>query len=150
MNFQDDKMLAFEFLVGDWDLVYQFPVSLLSKEAGTGIGSGTVCRFLKDRYVRFDYSCSLSTGQEEEAHAIFAWDEKSGLYRFWWFESSGSFSEASCKFIDKDTLFLNWHDGLLIQTFERKSINEVLLTMKHPNTAGEYEAVLMVQFIRKE
>ena len=57
----------------------------------------------------FDYS-TLIDGKKGTAHAIFAWDEKSKVYKFWWFESSGNFTKATCNFVNKETLFLNWHD----------------------------------------
>ena len=49
----------------------------------------------------------------------------------------------------KKTLFLNCHDGLLRQTFEKVNINGALLTMNYPNSTGLYEDVLQVRFIRK-
>jgi len=64
MGAQDDKMYGFEFLVGDWNLDYRFPISELSNRAGTGNGSGTIRRILRDKYVCFDYFYSLSTGQK--------------------------------------------------------------------------------------
>ena len=146
---QADKMEKFEFLVGDWNLDYSFPKSEFSKEAGTGKGSGTIRRILENRYVCFDYSCALTTGVEVQAQGIFAWDNKANIYRYWWFESSGSFSEASCRFIDDDTLFLNWHDGLLIQTFKKDGADGVMLSMEHPDASGEYRAVLSVRFDRR-
>ena len=56
---------------------------------------------------------------------------------------------SSCKFINDDTLFLNWHDGLLIQTFEKEGFNRIIMSMKHPDSEGKYKEVLQVQFDRK-
>ena len=58
----ENAMEKFEFLLGDWDLEYRIPKSSMS-QADTGTGSGTFKRFLDDKYVTFDYSCSLTTGQ---------------------------------------------------------------------------------------
>ena len=140
-------MEKFEFLLGDWNLEYRVPKSSFS-EADTGSGSGTFKRVLNDKYVCFDYSCSLTTG-EVEAHAIFAWDEKGKVYRFWWFESSGNFQTATCNFLTDETLFLNWHDTLLKQTFKKINQNKVVLRMEHPKSEREYALILEVLFTRK-
>ena len=140
-------MEKFDFLLGDWNLGYKIPKSAFSK-AGTGTGAGTIKRALDDKYVYFDYSASLTT-EQGEAHAIFAWDEKTKVYRFWWFESSGNFMEATCNFVNDETLCLNWHDTLLIQTFRKTGPNEVILRMEHPDSEGKYELILEVIFTRK-
>ncbi len=140
-------MEKFGFLVGNWNLEYKVPRSAFS-EAATGSGTGTFKRALNDKYVYFDYSCSLTTG-EGKAHGIFAWDEKASIYRYWWFESSGRFMKATCHFLNDKTLFLNWHDSLLKQTFEKVNRKKVILRMEHPNSEGNYELVLEVIFTRK-
>ncbi len=140
-------MEKFDFLIGDWNLEYKVPKSNFSK-AATGSGVGTFRRALNDKYVYFDYS-SLIGGQIGEAHAIFAWDEKAKVYRYWWFESSGNFLTATCNFVSDDILFLNWHDSLLKQTFKKINQNKVVLRMEHPNSEGEYELILEVIFTRK-
>lgn len=146
MKQQEKPMEKFDFLLGDWDLEYRIPKSALS-EAATGTGSGTFKRFLDDKYVVFDYSCSLTTGQGQ-AHAIFAWDEKAKLYRFWWFESSGNFSQATCNFLNDKALFMNWHDSLYVQSFRAVDPNHLVLRMEHPTSEGEYELVMEVIFTR--
>lgn len=140
-------MEKFDFLIGNWNLEYRVPKSAFS-EAATGRGIGAFKRALDDKYVYFDYSCSLTTG-EGEAHAIFAWDEKAKMYRYWWFESSGNFLTASCNFVNNETLFLNWHDTLLIQTFTKAGPDKVVLRMENPNSEGKYELILEVIFTRK-
>jgi hypothetical protein len=140
-------MEKFDFLIGDWNLEYRVPKSNFS-ESATGSGSGTFRRALDDKYVYFDYSASVA-GQEGQAHAIFAWDEKTKVYRYWWFESSGNFLTATCNFVSDEILFLNWHDTLLKQTFKKISQNKVVLRMEHPNSEGEYELILEVIFNRK-
>lgn len=141
-------MNKFDFLLGDWTLEYRVPKSAFS-EAMTGAGTGTFKRALNDRYVFFDYSASLLTGSKVQAHGIFAWDDKLKFYRYWWFEDSGAFMTATCNFINEETLFLNWHDTLLIQTFTKDGPNKVILRMENPNSEGKYEVVLEVIFTRK-
>jgi uncharacterized protein YutD len=158
---KENVMDKFDFLLGDWSLEYRVPKSAFS-EAATGSGTGTFKRALDDKYVFFDYSCTLSSALDKivKAHAIFAWDEKAKVYRYWWFESSGSFQNATCNFVNDDTLFLNWHDTLFIQTFRKASRNKVILRMEHPTSdpatpedtpaaRGKYGLVLEVIFTRQ-
>jgi hypothetical protein len=144
---QQNRMEKFEFLLGDWNLEYRVPKSTFS-EAATGTGTGTFKRALKDKYVFFDYSCSLTIGQGQ-AHGIFAWDDKAKIYRYWWFEDSGSFLQATCNFIDDETLFLNWHDTLLTQTFTKAGPDKVILRMEQPCPRGKSELILEVILTRK-
>jgi len=102
-------------------------------------------RALNGKYVCFDYS----TRKGGEAHAIFAWDEKAKVYRYWWFENTGNFLTATCNFVNNETLFLNWHDTLLIQTFKKDGPNKVVLRMEHPNSKGKYETILEIIFTKK-
>ena len=147
MDKQLNVMKKFDFLLGSWNLEYRVPKSAFS-EAATGTGTGTFKRALDDKYVYFDYSASLTTG-EGAAHAIFAWDKKAKVYRYWWFEFSGNFLEATCNFVNDETLFLNWHDTLLIQTFRKAGPNKVILRMENPTSEGKYELILEVIFTRK-
>ena len=140
-------MDKFKFLLGNWDMEYNIPKSAFS-EATTGTGKGTFKRTLDEKYVFFDYS-TLIDGKEGQAHTIFVWDEKTQIYRFWWFESSGNFSKATCNFINAETLFINWHDSLLIQIFKKINSNKVVLRMESPNSNGNYELILEVTFTRK-
>ena len=139
-------MEKFEFLIGDWNLEYHVPKSAFS-EAMTGSGHGTFKRALADKVVLFDYEASLPAGKGG-AHGIFARDEKAKIYRYWWFESSGSFMAATCDFINEKTLFLNWHDSLLIQTFQKTEDGKVVLRMENPNAEGMFELILEVIFTR--
>ena len=52
-------------------------------------------------------------------------------------------------FINNDTLFINWHDSLLMQKFKKVSQNKVVLRMENPNSDGKYELILEVIFTRK-
>jgi hypothetical protein len=150
MSEQINKMDKFEFLLGDWNLEYRIPKSAFS-EAATGSATGTFKRALDDKYVFADYSGTISTAPDKigKAHGIFAWDEKSNVYRYWWFESSGSFTNATCNFVNDETLFMNWHDSLFIQTFQKVDNNKVILRMEHPNSEGKYGLVMEVIFTRK-
>jgi hypothetical protein len=134
--------------MGNWNLEYKIPKSSFCEKA-TGKGSGTFKRVLNNKYVVFDYEASFSTGDKAAAHAIFVWDEKLKIYRYWWFEDSGSFMTATCNFINHETLFLNWHDSLLIQTFKKIDENIVELRMENPNAEGNFELILEVIFMRK-
>jgi hypothetical protein len=138
----------FNFLLGKWNLEYRVPKSQFS-EADSGEGEGEFKRVLNDRYVTFDYHAKLTSG-ESSAHAIFAWDEKRKIYRYWWFEDSGAFMKATCNFIDENTLYLNWHDSILVQTFSRKENGNVVLEMRYPKNKTEYELVLEVIFTKKK
>ncbi|MGE5861792.1 MAG: hypothetical protein ACM34J_14600, partial [Ignavibacteria bacterium] len=68
----------------------------------------------------------------------------------WWFEDSGAFMEASCNFIEENTLCLNWHDSLLVQTFRRIDEGKINLQMKYPRNENEYELILEVVLTRKK
>lgn len=140
-------MEKFNFLLGKWNLEYKIPKSEFH-EAATGTGTGIFKRALDDKYVYFDYSTFIS-GEKGQAHAIFAWDEKAKIHRYWWFESSGNFLTATCNFVNDETLFLNWHDTLLIQTFRKAGPDKVILRMENPTSEGEYESILEVIFTRK-
>jgi hypothetical protein len=140
-------MQKFEFLLGTWNLDYRIPKSRLS-EAATGMGKGTCKRVLNDRYVTFDYEASNSAGSRTQAHAIFAWDEKSKLYRYWWFEDSGSFMLATCHFADDGTLYMSWEDTPFVQTFKKTGPDQVTLWMGEPGAGGKHETVLEVVMTR--
>lgn len=141
-------MEGLDFLLGNWNLEYKIPKNRYS-EAMTGTGRGTFSRKLSDKYVVFDYSTFIGDGPEGQAHAIFAWDSKIKMYRFWWFESSGNFETATCNFINDETLFVNWHNSLLIQTFQKVGSDKVVLKMEEPNAEDKYMPILEVIFTRE-
>ncbi len=143
---QKNPMEKFEFLLGDWNLESRIPKSSFS-EAATGTGTGTFKRALKDKYVFFDYEGSKT--DEGGAHGIFAWDGKTKVYRYWWFEDSGSFAQATCNFINDDTLFMSWHDTLLTQTFTKAGPDKVILRMKQSLGEDKSELILEVILTRK-
>jgi L-rhamnose mutarotase len=146
MTNQSNPIDKFNFLLGKWKLIYKVPKSSFS-DADEGEGTGEFKRVLNDKYVTFDYSAKLHAG-EGSAHAIFVWDEKANLYRYWWFEDSGSFMTASCNFINEDTLCLNWHNSLLVQTFKRETNDRIILKMSYPSDDNSYDVILEVTFIK--
>ena len=139
-----DNLDKFEFLIGDWNLEYRIPKSIFS-DPGTDTGVGSFKKILKDKYVLFEYS----TNSGGEAKGIFAWDDKIKMFRYWWFENSGSFSSATCNFVNEVTLAMNWHDTLLVQTFAKETCDRVVLKMQHPSDKGGYELILEVIFIKR-
>jgi hypothetical protein len=143
-NNRADAMKKFEFLLGSWRLEYRIPKSIFS-DAGTDTGTGLFRRALNDQYVFFEYS----TKSGSEANGIFAWDDKDKIYRYWWFENSGNFLTATCNFINDETLAMNWHYTVLVQTFVKEDKDRIILKMKYPNVKGGYKLVLVVILTRK-
>ena len=137
-------MNKLDFFLGKWKMECNVPESAFSK-ADKGTGIGEFKKELDDKYVVFNYKAKLSSGKGA-AHGIFAWDSKEQNYKYWWFEDSGNFMTATCNFINDDTLHLNWHNSLLIQTFKKESKDKVVLKMEHPSPEGKYELVLEVIF----
>lgn len=146
MSKESNQMDKFNFFLGTWKLDYKIPKSRFSSESA-GEGEGSFKKILNDQYVTFDYHTKISNN-ESSAHAIFVWDKKIENYRYWWYEDSGNFLEATCNFIDENTLCLNWHNSLLIQTFQKKEDGKVILQMKYPLNEKEYELILKVVFTR--
>ena len=132
------------FLLGEWHLDYHIPKSRYA-EAESDTGTGRFHRALGDNYVFFDYS----TDTGGAAHGVFAWDKMVSILRYWWFENSGSFQTATCQILDDDTLAMNWHDTVLVQTFRKVSSDRVVLRMQTPTPDGAYELVLEVVLTRR-
>jgi len=140
-------MQKFQFLLGQWKLEYHIPKSEIG-EAMTGSGTGEFKKALDNQYVFFDYS-TLINGETGSAHGIFAWDDKLKAYRYWWFENSGNFAIATCKFLNNETLFMNWHDTSLMQTFQKINKDKVILKMGNPDSKGKFQLVMEVIFTRR-
>lgn len=140
MNKQSNPMDKFDFLIGTWHM---------EDKSTKGSGTGTFKRTLNGKYVFFYYSASGPTGETGAAHGIFAWDQKAKNYRYWWFENSGSYSEATCDFINDGLLLMSWHDSLFLQTFQKMDSNKVELVMKKPNATAGYDPILEVLFTKK-
>jgi len=148
MSEELNPMRRFDFLLGKWKLLYKIPKSSFSNP-DSGEGEGEFKSVLKEKYVTFDYSCKLFA-MEDAAHAIFVWDAKTEIYRYWWFEDSGAFMEASCNFLNDTTLCLNWHNSLLVQTFQLTEDGRIILRMKYPSEGNNYETILEVVFTKKQ
>ena len=140
-----DNLDKFGFLLGDWNMESRIPKTKFSdSETDTGVGSFK--KILNDKYVLFEYSAK-SGG---EAKGIFAWDDKLELFRYWWFENSGNFSQATCNFVNENILAMNWLDSLFVQTFVKETSNRVVLKMQHPDDNGGYELVLEVILTKRK
>ena len=116
-------------------------------EYDTGDGRGQFKSILNKRYVTFDYKARLSH-ENFAAHGIFTWDDKSKIYRYWWFEDSGHFMQATCHFINKNTLCFNWHNSLLVQTYQLLDDGNIKLEMRYPDNEAEYKTILKVLFTK--
>ena len=143
---KQNPMEKFEFFLGDWNLEYRIPKSSFS-EAATRTAIGTFKRALNDKYVFFDYGSNAT--DEGGAHGIFAWDDKAKFYRYWWFEDSGNFEQAICNFVDNDTLFMDWQNTLLTQTFTKAGPDKVILRMNQSLGEDKSELILEVILTRK-
>ncbi|MDX1700365.1 MAG: hypothetical protein R3250_07085 [Melioribacteraceae bacterium] len=141
---ESNPMDKFNFLLGRWKMESNIPKSKFS-DAYSGNGTGEFKRILNNKYVTFDYSFDYSKGKGS-AHALFVWDNKSNIYRYWWFENSGEHNEATCDFIDENTLCLNWHNSLFVQSFKKINSNNILLEMRYPADKNDYVTVLTVIF----
>ena len=137
-------MRALSFMVGEWGLDYTVTQHGHTTKTIRGIGS---LRYLFNAtYLTFDYQMlQKATGEMiGEAHAIFAWDKKSGQYRYYWFESSGNFLQATGILRDAHTLALEWQDIKCTQIFRRVSADALYLEMQCP----EQDLLLRVDFSR--
>ncbi|MBK8943664.1 MAG: hypothetical protein IPM32_00195 [Ignavibacteriae bacterium] len=143
-----DPMDKFNFMLGTWNLKYIVPKTQYS-ENDFGEGKGEFKRILNNKYVTFDYHAKLSK-TESSAHAIFVWDKRTEIYRYWWFEDSGEFMIATCNFINENTLALNWHDSLLVQIFNKIDNDKIVLKMNYPKDESNYETILEVTFSRNK
>jgi len=148
MSNELNPMDKFRFLLGRWKLEYKVPKSQFNP-GDSGEGEGEFKSILNKQYVTFEYHAKLSQG-ERAAQGIFAWDKKSKIYRYWWFEDSGEFNEATCDFIDENTLCLNWYNSILIQSFHKVEKGKVILLMKYPFSIDNYKTVLEVVLIKKK
>ena len=138
-------MRALSFMIGEWALDYTVTQHGLTTKTIRGIG--TLRYLFNATYLTFDYQAHLKASGEmiAEAHAIFAWDEKPGQYRYYWFESSGNFHQATGILRDADTLALEWQDIHCTQIFRRVSADAMYLEMRCP----EADLLLRVDFSRR-
>lgn len=136
----------FNFLLGKWNLDYKVPKSIFSDE-DFGIGKGEFKKFLNDKFVTFDYDAKLSKS-EVAAHAIFGWDDKNKIYKYWWFENSGAFMEATCNFTNTNSLQINWQNSLLVQTFHLIENGNIIMRMNYPTDDNDNALILEVSFTK--
>jgi hypothetical protein len=57
--------------------------------------------------------------------------------------------EATCDFLDENTLCLNWHDSILVQAFSRQEDEKMILEMRYPKDKTDYDIVLEVVLTKK-
>ena len=137
-------MRALSFMIGEW--VLDYTVTQRGHTTKTMRGTGSLRYMFNATYLTFDYQVlQKDTGEMlAEAHAIFAWDKKLGQYRYYWFESSGNFHQATGILRDADTLALEWQDIHCTQIFRRVSADAMYLEMRCP----EQDLLLRVDFSR--
>jgi hypothetical protein len=137
-------MRALSFMIGEWALDYTVTQHGQTTKTIRGIGS---LRYLfNTTYIIFEYQALQKPTHEmiAEAHAIFVWDKELGQYRYYWFESSGNFHQATGILRDADTLALEWQDIHCTQIFRRVSADAMYLEMQCP----EPDLLLRVDFSR--
>ncbi len=137
-------MLALSFMLGEWELDYT--VTQHGSTTRTICGTGSIRRLFDATYVTFDYQMRQRETREKigEAHAIIAWDKKAGQYRFFWFESSGTFLQADGCLSDDHTLALEWRGVNCTQIFRRVDADAMYLEMRCPDE----DLLLRVDFTR--
>jgi hypothetical protein len=137
-------IVALSFMIGEWELDYT--VTQHGSTTRTICGTGSVQLLFDAAYVTFDYVMRQKETQEKigAAHAIFAWDKKAGQYRYFWFESSGTFLQANGSLSDDHTLALEWQGINCKQVFRRVDANAMYLEMHCPDE----DLILRVDFTR--
>jgi hypothetical protein len=141
---KDAPMRALSFMVGDWELDYTVTQHGRTTKPIRGTRS---LRYLFDAiYLAFDYrTVDKDTGEATGgAHGLFAWDGKAQQYRYYWFESSGTFLEATGVLRDDHTLALEWQGLNCTQIFRRVSAYAMYLEMRCPDE----DLLLRVDFSR--
>lgn len=135
---------ALSFMVGEWELDYT--VTQHGGTASTICGTGSIRRLFDGTYITFDYQVRQKETREKigEAHAIIAWDKKTGQYRYFWFENSGTFLQATGFLRDDQTLALEWQDVNCRQIFRRVDADAIYLEMQCP----DQDLILRVDFAR--
>ena len=141
----DAPMQALNFMIGEWGLDYT--VTQHGHTSRTIRGTGWLRFLFNAAYLTFDYQTieKASGSTIAEAHGIFAWDKKAGHYRYYWFESSGSFHQATGVLRDAHTLALEWQEIKCTQIFRSVSADVMYLEMQCP----EQDLLLRVDFTRR-
>jgi hypothetical protein len=137
-------MRALSFLAGEWELDYT--VTQHGRTTKTIRGTGSLRYLFDATYLTFDYRAqSTDTGEIRQAHAVFAWDAKAGRYRYYWFESSGVFLQATGVLRDDHTLALEWQGINCTQIFRRVSADAMYLEMR----CADEDLLMRVDFSRR-
>ena len=128
----DAPMRAVSFMVGEWELDYT--ATQRGQTTKTLRGTGSMRYLFGETYLTFDYQMQQKDTGEAigEAHAVLAWDAKAQQYRYYWFESSGTFLQATGVLADDHTLALEWSGVDCTQIFRRLSPEAMYLEMKCP------------------
>ncbi len=136
---------ALAFLIGEWELDYT--VTRQGNTTRELRGTGSIRYALDDKYVLFDYEVRRKADHERmgQAHGVFAWDEKAGQYRYFWFESSGAFLQATASMNHDDTLVMQWQGANCTQIFHRVDADAMYLEMRCPDE----DLLLRVDFARQ-
>ena len=144
MTSETSPMRALSFMIGEWGLDYT--VTQHGHTTKTIRGTGSIRYLFNAAYLIFDYRIfEKATGDMiAEAHAIFAWDKKSGQYRYYWFEDSGNFHQATGVLRDAHTLALEWQEINCTQIFQRVGADAMYLEMRCP----AQDLLLRVDFAR--
>jgi hypothetical protein len=126
------RMARLGFMVGEWDLDYTAHYG--GKADRDLCGTGAIKPLYDGVYLWFEYEVRNKRTHEigGGARGIFAWDSKSEAYRYYWFESSGAFLNATASLRDAETLYLQWHGVDCTQIFQRVSDDALLLEMTCP------------------
>ncbi len=129
------RMASLEFLLGEWELAYSYSLEAGGPTLTDLAGSGTIRSTLGGTHLTFDYQVRRQeTGEPAgSAHGVFAWDAAAEGYRYFWFESSGSFRQAMAHLRDTRTLFLDWEGDDCTQTFQRVDDDTIVLEMTCPS-----------------
>ena len=137
-------MRALSFMIGEWELDYT--VTQNGHTTQTIRGTGSLRYLFNATYLTFDYQVfEKATGNMiAKAHGIFTWDKKSEHYRYFWFESSGNFRQATGVLQDTHTLALEWREINCTQIFRSLGADAMCLEMRCP----EQDLLLRVDFLR--
>jgi len=140
-------MREFDLFIGSWRLQYDVPESFFSPQT-SGEGEGTFAEILNGHCVTFGYEAHFAN-ESAAAHGIFVRNNQQNTFRYWWFEDSGNYDRATCKFLNKHSLFLVWRGSALIQTFEQINPDHIELKMFDPRENLSHELILKVDLYRK-
>jgi hypothetical protein len=137
-------MRALAFMAGDWDLDYT--VTQKGETTKTLCGTGSLRYLFGSTYLAFDYQVKQrdSGAVMGAAHGIFAWDQKAERYRYFWFEDSGTFLQATAVLRDGHDLLMQWQDINCSQIFRRVHADAMYLEMRCPDE----DLLLRVDFSR--